>query len=420
MGWTFPDNEINITSLVTYGAAWNQVNLSGVVSAGTKLVMLHVRNSSSTTDYTCNTRAVGSSHNDLQSHIKNSHEYYWAVLDANLCFEGYFANAALLVGIVASTTTGTYWTNPVAIHPSGSGNVWADRDISASVPANNSAAIISHSTASRQMAFRRNGGSWSETVLKSQYKSGQAGAEVFPLDAASIFEFWIDSNYNVTDWFMWGYNADFGWLDSIQDLTNTSNSTWQDRVASSVPDGAVAAVLALWRPYNTNGNTLKLRAKGSTDDLSYCNIAPSGVRRTIVLVKLDANKTFQAYTGDKDYLDLYVIGYVMAPGAGGITGTLGADMAAVTAAESGAVKISGTEAATLAALAGALAGAVKVSGTAAGQLAALRGHERGREDHRRRGGATGGSDRRGDWKYPGGGSLGGDAGQSRRLSGRGC
>ena len=72
MGWTFPDNEINLTSLITYGEAWNEVDLSGVVPAGTKLVMLHVRNSAASTDYLSNTRPVGSSHAVVLNQLRNS------------------------------------------------------------------------------------------------------------------------------------------------------------------------------------------------------------------------------------------------------------------------------------------------------------------------------------------------------------
>ena len=63
--------------------------------------------------------------------------------------------------------------------------------------------------------------------------------------------------------------------------------------------------------------------------------------------------------------------YISQEAGGGITGTVGAGLAPLTSAESGAVKVSGAAAGQLAALAGALSGAVKIGATLHSLLAIL-------------------------------------------------
>jgi hypothetical protein len=243
-------------------------------------------------------------------------------LDGSRTFDGYFNNAAILVGIVAYTDTGTYYTAAVQADFI-TDDAWTDKDLSGSIPTGaGKTAILSISRNNKYFTVRPNGftdASWDEST-----RGLAMGADMgflVGLDAASIFEYYIDSTHPDPSCWIRGYSTDFTWLTAITDVTPGTNGSWQTVTASSVPDGATAAVVLLRGIYGTDGSVaLSVQPVGSSDDTILPKISQWSAGRCYTVLPLNGSKQFRVYTGDKDYAKVYVLGYIAGAGAPADTG----------------------------------------------------------------------------------------------------
>lgn len=319
MGWTFLDNEIIISSagaaLITAGAAFADVDLSTVVPAGTTLVQLHIRNSSPDTAYVSGVRYNGNTaYTSTDSLPFGEHTFVFAFLDANRIFEGYFANDALLVGIIAYTDTATPRTTYIDVTPASAGE-WLDKDISASIPAGSTVAFLNRANTGRNHAFRANGSSMDiNSVLGTKEANGMSGA-VVGLDSNGIYEHIIASVYNVLSIYLQGADDQIIELSDKTDLGPGSSNAWTDCDCTGiVPAGSIAAlVLIKFKLYNATPRILTVRPKVGSADNFVTNTKTAADQSNYVLVGLDENLKFEGYTGLYANTSIYVIGYIPGP-----------------------------------------------------------------------------------------------------------
>lgn len=309
-GWTIPANEIDIASKITYDTAYNDVDLTGVVSAGTKLVMLHVRNTSADTNYACDTRMNGSSDAySLPALGYGLHTTLVAVLDESLIFEGYFANAALAVAVTAYSSTGGGLSAIVNASPTAYG-AWTDKDVSASVAAGSTAAfltLVSQSIA-RNYAVHKNGSSMDTNSVYGSMPV-RPGLVISGL-TSGVFEYYVDEGYNGNSIWLAAYDDQFVELADKLNVTPNADTTWTDCDCSSVvPSGAKAALCLLkYDAYESTNYPINVQASGATDNV-ITNVNSNG-SNVMKFVKLTSGRVFQGYVGNKTMCRIYVIGYL--------------------------------------------------------------------------------------------------------------
>jgi len=360
MGWTFPDNEIDISSLITYGASWNDVDLSGVVPSGTVFVLLHVRNLSSVSSYNLAARPNGSSEDHNKVIISQRHGYLFAKLDANRVFEGYFSSADLAVTIPGYTDTGSFADTSTNLTP---GSIDSYQTVTA--PSGSSgAAWLECVGYPSSLAVRPMGSSF------DQYKTLNLNVNgwIAGLDANRQFEAEISSLYGYI--YYWGYSPDdITMLASPVNKGPSSGSTWttKDCVSESGGDTVLGVILQIVTPVAN----CKIRKYGSSDDFGAPGINLANYRHIVAFCGVDANKQFQVWSDQGSSSLFYLIGYIKGVSSGGITGTVDADLAPLTSAGSGAVKVAGVAAPATAPAGAALSGAAAVAGAIAALLTPL-------------------------------------------------
>jgi hypothetical protein len=304
MGWTFLDNEIDIASLITYGAAFNDVNLETVVPYGTTFVQLHLRNTGAS-NLNVFTRYNGGSQDYKYLIYAGEHSFYCAFLDGNRVFEGYFEHADIAVGITAYSSTPVAITPMVNVTPS-TDSAYTDKDLSGSIPSGGTMAIIQHRSLGRSLAMRPDGSAMDYYVT---YGAPTPSQVLYSgLSTGRIYEYCVASGYSSESLWLSGYDTAYVPLDDKILMTIGSNNAWVDCDASALPVGALAAHIVKVNSAYTANYITSLRPKTtSPDDFTQKELYNHQVQ---ALVKLDSSRVFQAYVGDYTKHKVYVVGYI--------------------------------------------------------------------------------------------------------------
>lgn len=325
MGWTFPDNEIDINARIPVDDAWHDVDLgaNSDVPVGTKAVIVHLRNTHATTGYKGAVRPKGSSIDPCAAYdctyAALIFTYLFVQLDTARKFQARSNNAALDFRVVAYTNDALAITPYVDKTPAVTGS-YQDVDVSdAGVPAGSAAALfyLDGIGGNRLWGIRKDG-----TTFDSKWyrDGGTQGIAFGALSAARITEVYI-SNTDLKFWVQ-GYlpGAQGLMFDTPTEKTPVSAGSWQDVDCSAIiPAGALAAILLI---RNSNGTTnwiACVRKKGSADDFSASNKC-NAWRQHHAVVGLDASRVFQAYVGHATEVDIFVLGYIVTPPAQTISG----------------------------------------------------------------------------------------------------
>jgi hypothetical protein len=304
MGWTFLDNEIDIASLITYDTDYHDVNLETVVPAGTTFVQLHLRNTGAS-NLDAGARYNGGSEAITSTINAGLHSFYCALLDGSRIFEGYFAHSDIAVGITAYSSTPVAIPTMVNVTPSTAG-AYTDKDLSGSIPAGGTMAIIQHKNIARASSMRPDGSSMDYYTIYCALNKVQV---VYTgLSAARIYEYYVDSGYNSTSLYLSGYESSYVPLDDKVLITINSDNTWVDCDASFLPSGALAAHVVKVNSAFSSNVVASFRPKtASPDDFTQKSIAQQQIHK---LEKLDSSRIFQAYVGDHTVHKVYVVGYI--------------------------------------------------------------------------------------------------------------
>ncbi len=319
MGWTFPDNEIDINARITVDNTWHDVDLgaNNDVPAGTKAVIVHLRNTHTTTNYNGAVRPKGSSLNPCATgciYSPLTFTYLFMLIDADRKFQVRSNNAALDFRVVAYTNDALAITPYVDKTPAVTGS-YQDVDVSdAGVPAGSAAALfyLDSTAGNKAWANRKDGSSFDSYW----YKDGGSQGIVFgALSAARITEVKIE-NVSVKFWAQ-GYlpSAQGLMFDTPTEKTPVSAGSWQDVDCSAIiPAGALAAILLIRNTSGASSLIACVRKKGSTDDFSPTNKCVSW-RQHHAVVGLDGSRVFQAYVEHATEVDIFVLGYLVTPPA---------------------------------------------------------------------------------------------------------
>ncbi len=323
MAWTFPHNEIDINARITVDNAWHDVDLgtNNDVPAGTKAVIIHLRNTHTTTSYSGAVRPKGSSLNPCAtgcSYAPLTFTYLFVLLDADRKFQARSSNAAMDFRVVAYTNDALAITPYVDKTPAATGS-YQDVDVSdAGVPVGSAAALFYlDSTAGNKMWANRKDGSSFDSFW---YKDGGSQGIVFgALSAARITEVKIQ-DVGVKFWVQ-GYlpSAQGLMFDTPTEKTPASAGSWQNVDCSAIiPAGALAAILLI-RNSGASNWIACVRKKDSADDFSATHKCGSW-RQHHGVVGLDGSRVFQAYVGHATEVDIFVLGYLVTPPAQTISG----------------------------------------------------------------------------------------------------
>lgn len=292
---------VNSTTDIGSGStSWTDVDLSGVVPAGTTGVMLRCVVSNGSTTSIC-IRSKGSSQNYIEYLLNGSQTFLYVKLDSNGVFQhknnintseiflhGYFDSSAVFFTDLIDKTSGSL-------------NSWTDIDISSHTGLDTAIGAIFHITDinnnSTQMGLRKKGSTDDITVL-SYYYYNKAGF-MTGLDGSETCQKWFNDSDQLI--YLVGYiksGAVFH-TNAISRLPGTAGS-YQDLTA--LPGGATAGI------YTAGTNALiqsfGMRSKGDTQDF-YADITGT------IITNCDVNRVCQAKTesiatGTK----LYEIGYI--------------------------------------------------------------------------------------------------------------
>ena len=303
MGWTFPDNEISVDSLITYGAAWADVDLSTLVPVGTNFVILHIRSSGA---YVVGTRPNGSTDDANAKATSGSpyHIYLFSPLDANRIFEGYFENAGLNVGIVGYTDSVESIINATDLTPGTTGSY---QTVTAPVGSSNAAWVRLQNTA-YTAAIRKGVG----ISTFDWYRLSQGGlGAVVGIDSNRQFEAEVA---DVNQIFYYGYSpSDIVMLTTPTDKTPTT-SDWTTRscLAESGSDNVGGVIIQIAHPITDyDDKVCQIRKNGSTDDFSANNTKVYRNRMLFAYCGVNGSKEFQVKTNvASDFPLFYLIGYI--------------------------------------------------------------------------------------------------------------
>jgi hypothetical protein len=322
MPWVLPDNEIDINARITKDNVWRDVDLgtNNDVPAGTKAVIIHMRNTHAINSYVGAVRPNGSSLSPTAaSYSALTFIYLFVKLDANRLFEAKVNNAAMDLRVVAYTSD-DLGINPYVDKTPGVAGSYQDVDVSdAGVPAGAAAALfyLDAGGNNRQWAIRKDGTTFDSYYYKDGWTQGLAfGA----LSAARLAEIKAQDVANNKFWVQ-------GYIPSSQCLmadTPTEKSpgtagSWQDVDCSAIiPAGALAAILLIRNTSAANWIAC-VRKKGSADDFSASNKCTQ-TRQYHAVVGLDGSRIFQAYVEHATEVDIFVLGYIGTPPAQTVSG----------------------------------------------------------------------------------------------------
>jgi hypothetical protein len=317
-GWIFPNNEIDINARISpRDNVWRDIDLgtNNDVPVGTQAIIIHLRNTSATTAYGAFVRPIGSSLNPSSGIAPLNYEYLFVKLDGSRKFQAYAENAALDLRIVA------YSGDDLSIYPyvdKTPGVAGSYQDVAVSgdgVPSGSAAAIFCVHSPGRYWGIRKNG----TTYDSYKYQSSNTQNVVFgALDGSRLTEVKIDST--PINFWLQGYipGAQGVMFDTPTEKTPANAGSWQDVDCSAIiPAGASGAILEV---RNTGGSNwfACVRKKGSSNDFSSSNKEMSN-RHHHAVVGVDGSRVFQAYVGHATDVDIFVLGYILAP-AQAITG----------------------------------------------------------------------------------------------------
>ena len=317
MGWTFPDNHISINARISFGAAWNDVDLgtNNDVPSGTVAVILKIRNTGGS-----NRASVRPNGNTAYTYTNalatNSINYLIVKLDANRVFEGFFASDYLMVVVVGYTDSDTLFQNFVNKSLTTTGSYQTEDVSGDGVPAGASVAVVNiiqtAISAAYNFALRPIGASYDYYKAWSyNAAAGYAPSTYWPvgLDANRQFEHKI-TNVAV-DAYLWGYFGSERVMLSTPVSKAPGSTGWQDiDVSADVPSNAIAAIFqVVGGATGTYG--VNFRKNGSTDNLTT-SISMSYLHHLVHWVGLDANKICECYQSTTGFY-VYLVGYVIPP-----------------------------------------------------------------------------------------------------------
>jgi hypothetical protein len=308
MAWTFPDNFIDINSLITKDNAWHDVDVSSVVPAGSKAAILCVEVWGSYAIRLALFRPKGSTDDRGFLYSDRNYRYFvYVKLDSSRLFQAKIQDSNVNVWLAAYTDDDHGFTQSVD-KSTGTTGSYEDVDVSADVP-EDAIAVFAEvaSSANYQCAFRKKGAS--DDYYNERYR-GPYGWFI-GLDSNKKLQQKIE-NAGV-DLYIWGsICSDGGFLDTYVDKAPATLGSWQDvDLSSDVPANAVGAVFLAVNNHASHLAICALRKKGSTDDVTQATNITYGPGHIIYFVGLDENKKCQAYL-DPTYgpVNLLLIGWL--------------------------------------------------------------------------------------------------------------
>jgi len=282
---------------VTPGTAsqWIDVDVSGSVPSGATGVILHIVNTSTTTDYALGLRKNGSTDNRYQN-IESVH--YWAAigLDANRLFEAYVGDTTYVdVYLVGYTVAGvTFFTNAYDKSLTSTGDWY---DINCATEAPSAIGLIFEvvgSTSVYVMGMRKNGSTDNRTANVAVHR--QFGV-IIGCDSSQICEGYIGNV--AVDFFLVGYITDGCTFNlNATDVSLSSIGQWLD--LSALPSGANMGFIEV---ITSAGKRYGLRKNGSSE-----NIYQYVSRHCWGFVECDASQIIEGKI-ETTNVDFFVVGY---------------------------------------------------------------------------------------------------------------
>lgn len=283
--------------------AWNDVDLSSYIAAGSSGVIVHIRNASASTRRNVGWRKKGSTDNAIDIRLQKSHSYAYCGVDANRIMQLYIGASTdityTLVGYFTSTEA-TFFTNSILVSGGASATptTFVPYDITSHIGADLAFGVMLEVVTSGNDAvgLRRFG----STVDLSQNTS-QHGGFIIGVNSNKFEAKLVDASNTI---YLNGYiknNAIFHTNPLVVSATPNANiGTFGD--LTSVPAGSLGGIYSIRRATSVL-RLYAIRKKGTSTDIYYNNPYYSSA-----VIDCDANGGVEAKTETADDI-IYQLGY---------------------------------------------------------------------------------------------------------------